>query len=106
MANKVKSIFLRNGAGAGYSYHKNDVAELPEEAFKDLKTLKYVRAYDPEKDAPQDEGTDLPMDLPGRDSLILAEITTIEDVKSIEDLTEIKGIGPKLSEQIKEYFNK
>lgn len=57
-----------------------------------------------EAEAATDPGTDepLPEDFPGRAALIADEIQTIAAVRSVEDLTSIKGIGDTTAKAITE----
>ena len=43
---------------------------------------------------------DLPEDFPGRRALEKASITTWSELRALDDLTTVPGIGPKLSEKI------
>ena len=49
---------------------------------------------------------DLPVDIPGRDKLIAAGVTTLEELKEYNDFTEIDGIGVKAGKAIENYLNK
>jgi predicted flap endonuclease-1-like 5' DNA nuclease len=50
----------------------------------------------------QESATPLPEDFPGRGALLAAGYTTLESLRGLSegDLIAIKGIGPKLAQQI------
>lgn len=49
--------------------------------------------------------SDLPEDLPGRAALIAYGAENLEDLKGIDDLIEVPGIGEPTAKAIVEYFN-
>jgi predicted flap endonuclease-1-like 5' DNA nuclease len=50
----------------------------------------------------QEDATPIPEDFPGRNALLAAGYTTLESLRGLSeaDLIAIKGIGPKLAQQI------
>ena len=50
--------------------------------------------------------TGLPADIPHREKLIAAGVTTLEELKEYNDFTEIDGIGVKAGKAIDNYLNK
>jgi predicted flap endonuclease-1-like 5' DNA nuclease len=52
----------------------------------------------------QESATPIPEDFPGRGALLAAGYATLEDLRSLSeaDLIAIRGIGPKLAQQILE----
>lgn len=49
-----------------------------------------------------EEGTELPVDFPGKLALEQAGITTYEQVRAVDDLTQITGIGAATAAKIEE----
>lgn len=86
--------FLKPRQGLGY--FAGDKANLEKEAADELINEGYAKQV--EKPATV---SDLPADLPGRTILITAGLTTKAEVlASSEALTDIKGIGEKMKEEI------
>ena len=104
MAKEIKAIFIKNGMGAGYSYFKDDIVTLSDKVFEDLKQLKIVKEHT-EADIKEPQ-TDLPADLPAREVLIEAGLTTLADLHEIEDYSQINGIGKGYAKKIAEYLKK
>ena len=44
----------------------------------------------------------IPADFPGAKHLAAADITTMEQLRTLDDLTEVRGVGPKTAERIEE----
>mgnify|MGYP001176961885 CR=1 FL=1 len=99
-----KAIFIRNGAPAGFAHFEGDVAEFSDKVFDDLNKLKFVKEHT-EADIKEPQ-TDLPADLPAREVLIEAGLTTLADLHEIEDYSQINGIGKGYAKKIAEYLKK
>lgn len=96
----MKIKFLR--PVAGFAYFEGDVAELNDEKASSLVNKGWaIIVPDTEGEANQ-----LPDDLPARDVLFDNGLETIDDVhNALETLTDLKGVGKKSAQKIKEYFN-
>lgn len=88
----VKKYFTQKPPGT--AYFKGRVHEVPEDMAKELDKQGYCR------DATQT----LPEDLPGRDAFLKAGIESVDEIKDLEDPTEINGIGDATAEELVEWF--
>lgn len=85
--------FLKSRQGLGYFV--GDKAKIDDEKAQVLINEGFA------KQADKPSKSDLPVDLPGRTALLNAGLTTkAEVIASKEALTDIKGIGEKLKEEI------
>ena len=73
--------------------------DIPEVVYERLKGA--VERVDPVQKVVEAK---LPEDMPYRHVLINLGITTVEEVKKIEDLTALKGIGQKSAGAIREFL--
>ena len=98
---KTKRIkFTRPPAGAfGLAYFVGDDVELPVKQANELIKLGYAEAYTGEAG----DDSDLPADLPGRPILVDLDMS-LEELKQIDDLTEIEGIGKATAARIKQFL--
>jgi len=76
-------------------YHVGETGEFEEKQSKELIEGGFA--------IPATEPSELPEDLPGRNHLAKAGLT-LEDIKSMTDFTDVKGINKNLSEKIIEYL--
>jgi hypothetical protein len=90
--NLVKKYFKKKPPKSGY--FKGRVHLVPEDLAKELEKQGYCR----------DVTETLPNDLPGRDAFLEAGIETVEEIKELDDLTKVNGIGDATAEDIVEYF--
>jgi len=98
----MKIEFVKNTGGIGYAYMEGQQFDFPEAFAIEMVELGYARIINQAK-------TELPEDLPARKILIENGITTIAELKRITDpatLTELKGIGPKVAQQIIDFVNR
>ena len=100
---KVKVEFIKNGMAVGLAYFEGDTTEFDNKFAKELIELGYVKKWTVPK--PKNPVIDLPDDIPGRHVLINKGIITLDEVKAINDLTEINGIGKTIAKQIKQFVD-
>jgi len=101
---KIWITFLKSPTGIGYAYFAGDTAEFEEKTAHELMSLGFAKpVYNIES---QNGYSDLPDDIPGRKLLIAANIKTMEDLRSINNITDIEGIGKTVAGFIKGYLNK
>lgn len=93
---KVTLKFLKHATQFRLAYHVGETGVFEEKQANELVSAGVAVAVADEE---------LPEDLPGRNHIKKAGLT-LEDLKLIEDLTEIKGITGALAEKINEYLNK
>ena len=98
---KTKRIkFIRPPAGAfGLAYFAGDDVELPLNQANKLIKLGYAEAYTGEAG----DESDLPADLPGRLVFVALDMS-LDELKQIDDFTEIEGIGKATAAKIKTYL--
>ncbi len=95
----IKVKFIKQGGIVGMAHWLGDVVEMPEIMAIELQERGIVEKFNPANEP----ATDLPENLPARDLILEAGITTIEEVlMEIEagTLTAIKGIGKVTATQI------
>lgn len=86
-------------ARQGYGYFAGNKANLDDETANKLINEGFVKPVS----RPQE--SNLPHDLPGRTALISAGLLTKKEVLAAkETLTDIKGIGEKLKEEILQFL--
>lgn len=81
-------------APSGTAYFTGRVHEVPEDKAKEYIQAGYARHTTPV----------LPEDIPHREDLLKADLLTIDKIKSVEDLTEVAGIGKAGAKKINEYL--
>jgi NAD-dependent DNA ligase len=91
----MKIKFIKSGVGVGLAYFEGNTLDCNASLGNELIELGYAVGI---TTAPES----LPADMPGRKLLIENGFETIQEVKplTIDQLTEIKGIGKKLAENI------
>ena len=96
--NTLKVKWIKNGAAIGFAYFKDDESFLEEKTATELHAAGMVMIIENE--------ITLPEDVPSRQLLMESGFSTVEGLASmtVEELTEIKGIGKKSAEKIYEYF--
>lgn len=89
-----------------FGYFAGDNAEIDDNTAGELLEKGYVILVPSEEIDPVDENQ-LPENLPGRILIFKAGINSVEELKLMkeEDFTSIKGIGPKMAEQIVEFVS-
>lgn len=75
-------------------YFAGNVHLVPEELAARLEKDGYCR----------DTTQTLPEELPGREAFIKAGIETLDEVKALEDPTEVTGIGDATAEELAEWI--
>jgi predicted flap endonuclease-1-like 5' DNA nuclease len=90
---KLKKLYFEK-APPGTGYFANHVHLVPEKMAKEFVKGGYAR---------QTTQT-LPEDLPGREAFIAAGIETLDEIKELDDLTELKGIGEATAEEVIHWF--
>lgn len=88
----IKQYFSERPPNTGY--HAKRVHEVPEELAKEYQKQGYCR------DATQT----LPDDMPGAEEFMEAGIESVDEVKALEDPTEVKGIGDATAKDLAEWF--
>ena len=83
------------------AYFIGDVVDLQQNQAESLIELGFATAYH----QVISHVTDLPADMPHREKLLKAGVTTMEELKEYDDLTEIDGIGVKAAQAIDKYIN-
>ena len=94
----MKVKFLKNGMGIGLGYFAGDIAVIDDKRAMDAIELNFVEKYKTENTI------DLTSNIPGYKQLIDANITNLDQLKQIPDLTEIKGIGKALAKKIVDHL--
>ena len=79
----------------GLAYSAGETGEFDEKQAKELIAYGCAEAIDAEHA--------LPEDLPGRKQIAAAHLT-LEDLKEIEDYTEIDGITKAIAKKLTDYF--
>ncbi len=88
---------IKNAAGIGYAYVAGKEYSVPDAMAKELLELGFA--------IPLENQSELPSDFPGYRALKENGFNTLSELKkiaSVDQLTEIKGIGEKLAKQIVE----
>jgi len=101
----IKVKFIKPGNEVQMAHCIGDKVEMPELLALELSERGIIEPFNPTKE-PQ---LDLPENLPARDLILAAGITTVEEVLleiKGKTLTEIKGIGKRTAEQIEEFLTK
>lgn len=99
----VKIIFIKSPTPVfNLAYFDGDILEMNANQAEVLIEAGVAKLYEPVFNLIED----LPMDFPGRDALIAFGIKTMQEVRLLNDPTEIKGIGKKTAEAILEYLKK
>lgn len=93
MAN-VKLHFIKNAPRT--AYYRNRTYTVPEDRGRHFVASGFAHYAD----------NKLPDDVPNKEALVNAGIESIEAIRQITDLTEIKGIGKASAEKIKDYLSK
>lgn len=88
----VKQYFTKRPPGTGY--HANHVHLVDEKAAKEFQQQGFCR----------DAVRTIPEDLPGRKEFMAAGIETVEEIRALEDPTEVKGIGDTTAQELAEWF--
>lgn len=88
----VKQYFSERPPGSGY--HANRVHQVPAEVAKQYQAKGYCR----------DATRTLPEDLPGREKFLEAGIESVDEIKALEDPTEVKGIGDATAQDLAKYL--
>jgi hypothetical protein len=89
--------FLKKGAPFGFAYMAGQTGSILDfKQAKELESLGILKIIDPP--------SDLPEDIPGRKFMIEAGYYSINDLKKVEDFTEIPGITKTINKRIKEYI--
>lgn len=91
--------FIKSPVGIGFAYFVGQTAELKPETEKNLIEKGFAKVLESASDS------ELPEDFPARETFIKLGITTLSQLKEIEDLTELEGIGKKTVENIDAYFS-
>ena len=84
------------------AYFDGDIVDMPANQAEVLIDSGFAEEYFPVISAV----ADLPLDIPGRDKLILAGVKSLDELRLYDDITEIKGIGKKTAEAIVDYLKK
>ena len=105
---------LIKAGGVNYSAGEVVPIESEEEAQRlvDVGAAQWARGQDVKEGAAPDldggveeeEGGELPADIPGRAQLVAAGITSIEQLLDIPDLTSIDGVGKGIASRIETYL--
>lgn len=90
--------FIKSPTGIGYGYFSGETAELKQEIERKLIESKYAIAIDP------DVNDGLPEDFPAREIFHKLGFVTMDQIKSIDDLTELEGIGKAIDEKVNKYI--
>lgn len=93
----VNCKFIKSGIRFNLAYKVGEVGRLTESQAKELQAAGVIEVLT--------HFNQLPEDLPGRSVLLNHGFTTIEEINSIADLTELEGIGKRLQEKIRDYIN-
>lgn len=98
---KTRKIrFTRGPAGAfKLAYFVGDVTDIEEKQAKELIRFGFAEPYESEVG----DSSDLPPGIPGRKVLVDLNLS-LEDLKSIDDLTELNGIGAPTAAKIKQFL--
>lgn len=95
---KVKIQFIKHPGRFRLAYFPGEFAEMEEKQAEEL-CLAGVAGY-------AAEGySELPEDIPARDVLVKLNLS-LDELKQIEDYTELQGIGKATSQKLIKYFNK
>lgn len=94
----MKIKFLRGTAGIGFGYMEGQELETSQAQALEFVELGFATIIEANKDG-------LPLDLPGREALLKADIKEIKDIPAeVGALVEINGIGKATAEKIVEYL--
>lgn len=103
MTKTKKIIFTKSPTPVFHlAYFDGDIVEFPVNQADELIEAEIAVEYLPVFE----DVEDLPVDIPGRDKLILAGVKSMTELRLYDDLTEISGIGKKTAEAIIEYLKK
>lgn len=96
--NTQKIKWVKNGASIGFGYFAGDECHLEEKTAKELHAAGMVMII-------EDVST-LPAEMPAREILIEAGFMNTDALASmsVEELTEIKGIGKATAKKIFDFF--
>jgi hypothetical protein len=101
MAKKVKIKFIKHPAGFPLAYFPGEIGLFDPLQAEDLIEAG-VGIIIQDEDA---QSNQLPDDMPGRNELHAAGVTTLSECADISDFSQFKGIGKALSQKINSYLN-